>query len=93
MPGYRPGKCDKLAKTAQPEPNPDTKACAGLLRPEPGSAAAGAAMHAARSGVFPVILGASFQLFLLCGFVGWLLHSGRIPDETAPVLSKACACA
>ena len=41
--------------------------------------------------MFPVLLGASFQLFLLCGFVGWLLHSGRIPDETAPVLSKACA--
>ncbi|KAK9839222.1 hypothetical protein WJX81_002161 [Elliptochloris bilobata] len=48
----------------------------------------GTALHAARNGVFPVIVGAAFQLFLLCGFVGWLLHSGRIPDETAPVLSK-----
>ena len=25
---------------------------------------------------------------LLCGFVGWLLHSRRIPNETATVLSK-----
>ena len=58
---------------------------------EPGSPAAGAAVQAAGSGAFPVLLGASFQLFLLCGFVGWLLHSGRIPDETAPVLSKASA--
>lgn len=58
---------------------------------ELGSLAAGVAVQAARSGAFPVLLGASFQLFLLCGFVGWLLHSGRIPDDTAPVLSKASA--
>jgi len=38
--------------------------------------------------VFVICLGASLQLFLLCGFVGWLLHSGRIPNDTAPVLSK-----
>ncbi len=38
--------------------------------------------------VFALVMGASLQLFLLCGFVGWLLHSGRIPNDTAPVLSK-----
>lgn len=39
-------------------------------------------------GVLAATTGASFNLFMLCGFVGWLLHTGRIPNDTAPVLSK-----
>ncbi len=39
-------------------------------------------------GVLAATMGASFKLFLLCGFVGWLLHRGRIPSDTATVLSK-----
>ena len=39
-------------------------------------------------GVLAATIGASFKLFMLCGFVGWLLHSGRIPQESATVLSQ-----
>ncbi|CAL8465949.1 g5485 [Coccomyxa elongata] len=39
-------------------------------------------------GVLAATTAASFNIFMLCGFVGWLLHTGRIPNETAPVLSK-----
>ena len=39
-------------------------------------------------GVLAATMGASFKLFLLCGLVGWLLHTRRIPDQTATVLSK-----
>ena len=42
-------------------------------------------------GVLAATTAASFNIFLLCGFVGWLLHTGRIPNETAPVLSKVCS--
>ena len=38
--------------------------------------------------VLAATIGASFKLFMLCGFVGWLLHSGRIPQESATVLSQ-----
>ena len=31
---------------------------------------------------------ASLKLVLICTGVGWLLRSGRIPNDTAPVLSK-----
>jgi hypothetical protein len=39
-------------------------------------------------GVLAATTSASFKLFVICGFVGWLLHSERIPRETATVLSK-----
>ncbi len=34
---------------------------------------------------------ASLKLVLICTGVGWLLRTGRIPNDTAPVLSKARA--
>ena len=34
---------------------------------------------------------ASLKLVLICTGVGWLLRTGRIPNDTAPVLSKAYA--
>ena len=42
-------------------------------------------------GVLAATVSASFKLFLMCGFTGWLLQSGRIPQESATVLSKASA--
>ena len=41
-----------------------------------------------QGGVLEATVGATFKLFLVCGFVGWLLNSGRISDDTAPILSK-----
>ena len=43
------------------------------------------------NGVLAATVSASFKLFLMCGFTGWLLQSGRIPQESATVLSKASA--
>ena len=40
------------------------------------------------SGVLQATVGATLKLFLVCGIVGALLHSGRLSDDTAPVLSK-----
>ena len=42
-------------------------------------------------GVLAATVSASFKLFLMCGFTGWLLQSGRIPQESATVLSKVSA--
>ena len=39
-------------------------------------------------GVLSATTSASFKLFLVCGFTGWLLQTGRIPQDTATVLSK-----
>ena len=39
-------------------------------------------------GIFTATISASFKLFLMCGFTGWLLQSGRIPPDSATVLSK-----
>ena len=41
------------------------------------------------SGVLAATISASFKLFIICGFTGWLMQSGRIPHESATVLSKA----
>ena len=43
---------------------------------------------AVQDGVLTATVGATLKLFLVCGLIGWLIHSGRISDETAPVLSK-----
>ena len=40
------------------------------------------------NGVLTATTGTTFKLFLVCGFIGWLLSTGRLSDETAPVLSK-----
>ena len=44
------------------------------------------------NGVLTATTGTTFKLFLVCGFVGWLLSTGRLSDETAPVLSKVVFC-
>lgn len=50
---------------------------------------AGAALESCiHDGVLTATISASFKLFLMCGFTGWLLQSGRIPSESATVLSK-----
>lgn len=38
--------------------------------------------------ILQATVGATFKLLLACGFVGWLLHTGRLSEDTAPVLSK-----
>ncbi len=50
----------------------------------------GAALESCiHDGIFTATISASFKLFLMCGFTGWLLQSGRIPPDSATVLSKA----
>lgn len=40
------------------------------------------------NGVLEATTGTAFKLFLICGFIGWLLNTNRLPEDTAPVLSK-----
>ena len=40
------------------------------------------------NGVLEATAGTTFKLFLVCGFIGWLLGTGRLSEDTAPVLSK-----
>ena len=41
------------------------------------------------NGVLQATTQATLKLFLVCGFIGWLLSTGRLSEDTAPVLSKA----
>jgi len=40
------------------------------------------------NGVLEATAGTTLKLFLVCGLIGYLLASGRLSEDTAPVLSK-----
>lgn len=54
------------------------------------STAASGLAAAIDPGVLAATMAASGKLLIICGAVGYLLRSGRIPNSTATVMSQVC---
>lgn len=74
---------------AQPETKKDPLVFNAAWSAKSNVRAAGALSGGFGNGVLFATVGATFKLFLVCGLVGWLLHTKRLTEDSAPVLSKA----
>jgi hypothetical protein len=82
-------RCTRVvAASALPQQLLGAAARAGTLACGAATSSCQALAAAVDPAVLAATLHASAKLLIICGAVGWLLRSGRIPNSTATVLSK-----